>query len=196
MLTLEALINRLNNEEKELEKTTSKILEKQKFYDISKKREFKEIEIPTVYGLEKVPAFMKYRIEVEAQGYVLDANEKIVPLNHHTFDLYVLRNYPFPSERKLGAPIRIVWITPIFHPNIAPGKDYGGTGVICWRALVKWTTTLSLLNVVEGVKLLIENPDVDDPIHNPPICMRAAEYFRLNPPPKIVRKRGGRNDEK
>lgn len=196
MLTLEMLLNRLRNEEKELEKSNSKILEKQKFYDISKKREFKEIEVPTVYGIEKVPAVVKYRIEVEAQGFVLDANARIVPLNQHVFDLYVLRSYPFPMERRLGAPIRIEWITPIFHPNIAPGRSYGGTGVVCWRALAQWTTQLNLSNIVEGVKLLIENPDVNDPIHNPPICLRAAEYFKLNPPPKVIRREQGRRDEK
>lgn len=189
MLTLEALLERISNEEKDVEKAGFKILHKQLFCDPLKKKEYKEIEVPTVYGLEKIPAVVKFTFEMTARGYTLDRQERVSPQHNHVFDLYILRNYPFPTNRRLGAPVRVVWITPIFHPNISPGVDYGGTGVICLRALNKWVSTFNLRNLLEGIRLLVENPDVEDPIHNPPICLRAAEYFKKTPPPRIVKVR-------
>ncbi|MEM4004042.1 MAG: ubiquitin-conjugating enzyme E2 [Desulfurococcaceae archaeon] len=169
-------------------------MKKQLFCNPSKKKEFKEVEVPTVYGLEKVPAVVMYLFEIEALGYVLDASSnKVVPLSRHIFELYILRSYPFPMDRRLGAPLRIVWVTPIFHPNIAPGVEYEGTGVVCWRAFSKWISTMNLKSILEGVKLLVENPNPDDPLRNPPICLEAARYFKENPPPRIlsVKKREG-----
>jgi hypothetical protein len=192
MLTLTKLLERLKNEEQDVRNAGYEIVHRMEFFNVKKGVEYKEVEVPTVYGIERIPAVVKYMIKMRAQGFVKGREKRVEQLWDHAFDLYVLRSYPFPlATSRLGAPIRLVWVTPIFHPNIAPGADYGGTGVVCWRALVKWTPIMNLLNVVEGVKQLVENPDPDDPIHNPPICLEAAEYFKKNPPPKVVARRRG-----
>ena len=186
MLTLGSLLKRLKNEERELLRNKYKIT---KYIYYNKKREFTEVEVPTVYGLEAIPVVVRYRINIWALGYELDPSNRVRQRWNHTFDLYIMRNYPLPyTSRRLGAPIRIVWVTPIFHPNIAPGEDYGGTGVVCWNVFKKWLPAMNLLSIVRGVENLVANPDPGDPIHNPPICLKAAEYFKNNPPPKVVRK--------
>lgn len=188
MLTLTALLERLESEERQLRETGYKILQKQPLYSSFWRKEFKEVELPTVYGLERVPAVIRYRFEIQAQGYVLDdILNKPTPIFRHIFDLYVLRSYPFPVARRLGAPVRIVWVSPIFHPNIAPGIESGGTGVVCWRALSKGIATISLYNILQGVKSLVETPNPDDPLRNPPLCLMAAKYFKENPPPKVIK---------
>jgi len=196
MLTLAKLLERLKNEEDEVRKAGYNIIHRLEFFNAKKGIEYKMIEVPTVYGIELVPVVIKYRFGVHAQGYVRSDKGLVEQLWDHVFDLYVLRSYPFPlATCRLGAPIRIVWITPIFHPNIAPGADYGGTGVVCWRAFTKWTTIMNMLNIVEGVKQLIENPDPNDPIYNPPICLEAAEYFKRRPPPKVIAKRKTKQEQ-
>jgi hypothetical protein len=190
MLTLAKLIERLKNEEDQVRKAGYGIVHRQEFFNAEKGVEYRMVKVPTVYGIEQVPAVIKYRYKLHAQGYVKNERGQVEQLWEHMFDLYVLRSYPFPlATSRLGAPIRIVWITPIFHPNIAPGVDYGGSGVVCWRAFIKWTAMINMLNIVEGVKQLIENPEPNDPIRNPPICLEAAEYFKKRPPPKVVTKR-------
>jgi ubiquitin-protein ligase len=190
MLTLQKLLERLNNEEEEVKKAGYTIINRQEYFDIKKRIEAEIIPVPTVYGIEEVPAVVRYRYKINAQGYVKNLSGKIEQLWEHIFDLYILRSYPFPlATSRLGAPIRIVWVTSIFHPNIAPGINYGGTGVVCWRAFTKWTPILNMLNIVEGIKQLVENPEPDDPIRNPSICLEAAEFFKRKTTPKVVAKR-------
>ena len=130
--------------------------------------------------METVPVVVKYIVKVKANGYYKPLLQKPKPQKEHIFEVYVLRNYPFPDisgKRRLGAPIRLLWLSNIFHPNIAPGPGYGGTGVVCWEVLKKWLKVFNLLTIIEGVKALIEEPEPDDPLLYP-ICKSAARWYK------------------
>ncbi len=185
VLPFKRLLRVLENEEEELNEQGYKF-SKVDFFD--DKNEFTYLEVPTVYGLETVPVVRKYRIlNLKALGYWFDHAQRLVQYWDHKVDIYILRSYPLPDDRlRFRAPVRIVWLTPIFHPNIAPGSEYGGTGVVCWGMLKKWTQRNTLLSLLEGLKLLVENPDPTDPIYNPSICLEAAKYFSKFKPPKVT----------
>jgi len=175
---MKLLLKRLSNEEEELRKESisfSKI-----DYYVGEKP--KKIEVFTVYGPEKVPVVRKYTVKFVARGFV-KKGYSIVPQWDHVASIYILRHYPIPNPKdRLGAPVRITWESDIFHPNIAPGPLYGGNGVVCWGILKKWLKTITLLQLIRGLQMLVQNPNPDDPIHNPPICLEAAEYFKKYKP--------------
>ena len=129
--------------------------------------------------LEELHVAVKYLVKLKARGYVLDRGN-IESKNEHEASIYVLRNYPYPDE-KTGAPLRIFWESDIFHPNIAPGPRYGGTGLVCWKMIKEWGKTFSLASLVKGLQLLVENPNPDDPLSRYPICVAAANFFKDNP---------------
>ncbi|MEM2173130.1 MAG: hypothetical protein QXS66_07830 [Thermoproteota archaeon] len=144
----------------------------------------------TVYGWEEVEVVRTYEVEFEAPCYYRPREgADPLPLTTGVVRIYVLRWYPYYDDsRRLGAPVRLVWLSPIFHPNIAPGERFGGNGVVCWNLLKASMTKMSLIGIIEGLRVLISNPYPDDPISIPKICKDAAEYFKKHPPPKLLRK--------
>jgi ubiquitin-protein ligase len=72
----------------------------------------------------------------------------------------LFREFPYPGG------IEVWWDTPIFHPNI--DKD----GRVCIQLLNEWSGMQSLVNVVEGLKRMVENPNPDSPLNT-----EAAKYF-------------------
>ena len=180
-LPLKLLLRRLKHEEEDLKKNNIWFA-RYDFYDESKGKEFEYVYVPTIYEYEKVPVVVKYTVRIEAQGYWKTGTirKKIIEWKNHTFEIYILRNYPYPDisgKYRLGAPIRLRWLSPIFHPNIAPGPGYGGDGVVCWDILKKWIRIFNLISIIKGIKFLIENPNPDDPLRYP-ICKEAAMWFR------------------
>lgn len=179
MLPAEALLLRLRNDEEEL---------RRKEPDISISRENllvgergKVMKIPTVKeGEESVEVAFIYHIDgLIADGYALEMGN-VVPKRRHSFDLYILRSYPFPlggvSRKVYVAPLRIIHRSDIFHPNIEPGIEAGRKGRVCWNVFEKWLPTLSLSAIVAAYKELIENPLPADPLHID-VCLKAARWF-------------------
>ncbi len=119
-------------------------------------------------------------INIKSLGfeYVKDSEgiDLVPKWNHHIF-LKINRNFPYPGG------IDFMWYSDIFHPNIhpveLPSSDKPGTGYICLNVLKKWSRLSDLETTVKALKLLVENPNPDDPL-NYPICGEAAEFFRQN----------------
>jgi len=185
LLPLSLLLKRLTHEERDLKEHNIWFARQ----DLYSNEEYTMISMPTVAGVESVPVVVKYTVKIEADGYYKPLLKKPKPLKEHIFEIYILRNYPFPDtsrKYRLGAPIRLLWLSNIFHPNIAPGPSFGGTGVVCWYVLKKWLKMFNLLTIIEGVKALIENPEPDDPLRYK-ICKAAAEWFNKKKREKGVR---------
>lgn len=119
-------------------------------------------------------------INIKALGfeYVKDSEGiDLVPKWNHRVFLKINRSFPYPGG------IDFAWYSDIFHPNIHPVElsfsDKPGTGYICLNVLKKWSRLSDLETTVKALKLLVENPNPEDPL-NYPICGEAAEFFRQN----------------
>jgi ubiquitin-protein ligase len=79
----------------------------------------------------------------------------------------------------------------IFHPNIHPvelsisGKP--GTGYICLNILKKWSRLSDLVTTIRALKILIENPNPEDPLDYPE-CLEAANFFKRQNIEKLKKK--------
>lgn len=166
------LERRLNNEEAELAA---------KGYKFTKEDLWKEQQVTTVAGGERLSVAKRYEISLRARGFLRrEKNAPPAEFWDHQAWLYVLRSYPFPSDRsRLGAPFRIVWLTPIFHPNISPGIKGGGEGIVCWELLKQWSKLDTLYGIVKGSQLLVEHPYTMSPLRFD-ICKDAALWFDRN----------------
>lgn len=177
------LEKRLDNEESELAA---------KGYKFTGEDLWKEQEVATVAGRDRVSVARRYEVSLRAKGFM--RREKNVPPTEfwdHEAWIYVLDSYPFPSDRsKLGAPFRITWLTPIFHPNISPGIKAGDEGIVCWELLKQWKKLDTLYGIVKGTQLLVEHPYTLSPLRFE-ICRDAALWFDRNKAalegPKILR---------
>jgi ubiquitin-protein ligase len=119
-------------------------------------------------------------VNIKALGfvYVKDAEGiDLVPKWDHKILLKISRQFPYPGG------LDFAWYSDIFHPNIHPlelsSSDKPGTGYICLNVLKKWSRLSDLETTVKALKLLVENPNPEDPL-NYPICAEAAEFFRQN----------------
>lgn len=119
-------------------------------------------------------------INIKALGfeYVKDSEGiDLVPKWNHRVFLKINRSFPYPGG------IDFAWYSDIFHPNIHPvelsSSDKPGTGYICLNVLKKWSRLSDLETTVKALKLLVENPNPEDPL-NYPICAEAAEFFKQN----------------
>jgi len=147
-----------------------------KRYDINSYIKFPMV---TSVKYEELLVAVRYFVKFHARGFTVKKG-KIEEKNEHEASLYVLRTYPYPDEQ-VGAPLRIFWESDIFHPNIVPGRKYGGNGLVCWKMIKEWGKTFSLITLIRGLQLLVENPNPYDPLTRYPICVQAAEFFKENP---------------
>jgi hypothetical protein len=188
MLPLEWLLERLKNEEQELSKRFPELrFNVENLYD-KRRGSGKYLKIPTPIGIDEVEVVRVYKFSgLRANGYV-KLGDKIDKALYHNFNLYILRSYPVGLltmknilKRPLyEAPIRVRYMSNIFHPNILPGPDYIDdeyAGTICWAVYSEWLPSLTLDKLVEGFKMMIENPNPNDPLRNRPICREAAKFF-------------------
>jgi hypothetical protein len=189
MLPLQWLLKNLRNQEEQLRKNFPDMkFSSDDVYDL-KKESGKYLKIPTPVGIDEVETIRVYKFrKLYARAYV--KRENIVDRTfYHDFDLYILRSYPLglssvknPLKRPLyEAPVRIRYLSNIFHPNIMPGPDYVDdeyAGAVCWAAYSNWLMALTLDKLVESFKMLIENPNPDPrEALKRPICLEAAEFF-------------------
>lgn len=182
------LEERLNNEEEIL---------KGKGTYFSRADIWKELEITSytrVIQTERLFVAREYTVDLKAKGFVRSSLEP-TPRNlwDHKADIYILDSYPYPTDRsEVGAPVRILWLTPIFHPNIRNGLEAGGDGAICWLLMTEWTNLDTLYGIVRGLELLIESPNTASPLRDSE-SLAAAKWFKEQMPvlkgPKILERR-------
>jgi len=114
-------------------------------------------------------------------------------MTRHIHRLQIIITEEYPYERPI-----VKWQTPIFHPNIMEAKD---GGYVCTKLLECWDFKSSLSAFIEGIEVLLANPNPGSPFGSDS-CTRAAEYFgshRYSPPslrpakssPKVI---GGGGD--
>ncbi len=123
---------------------------------------------------------VNFIINIEALGFIMGNVEgkiDLTPKKHHRIALKINRSFPYPGG------IDFLWNSDIFHPNIHPvDSNYfqeKGTGYICLNVLKKWSRLSDLETTAKALKMLVENPNPEDPLKYP-ICLEAAEFFKLN----------------
>jgi ubiquitin-conjugating enzyme E2 C len=98
-------------------------------------------------------------------GPVLEAEKVVYRYDHH-FRMIITQNYPYEKPR-------IIWLTPIFHPNIMMPEDGGH---LCTRLLEDWSFNSALITFIKGIELLLLSPNGASPFGTES-CTRAAQYF-------------------
>lgn len=83
----------------------------------------------------------------------------------HSIQIDLKREYPYPGG------IEVVWLTPIFHPNIRP-ED----GKVCIQLLNEWSETQTIASVVRALKQLLVEPNPNNALNK-----EAADYFAEHP---------------
>jgi len=145
-----------------------------------------QFKVPTVKGYDEVEVVQVVHVRnFKANGYE-KRGSAIIPRILHNFDVIILRSYPFPLESRVKgikeykAPIRIVHMSNIFHPNIEPGPEAGPEfyGRVCWAVFAQWIQSLKLPSILQSYKDMIESPNPDDPIVGVGICLDAALWFK------------------
>ena len=133
----------------------------------------KKLEVLVENSLIRDNNSVEFTIKLSALG-ILKKDEDYVPQKSHRIFLKINRSFPYPGG------IDFSWLTNIFHPNIHPvgiSLNSPGTGYICLNVLKKWSRLSDLETTVKALKLLVKNPNPDDPL-NYPMCLKAAELFR------------------
>jgi ubiquitin-protein ligase len=97
------------------------------------------------------------------------------------------KDYPFEKPT-------VIWLTPIFHPNIMMPEDGGH---LCTKLLEDWSFNSTMISFIKGVESLVMSPNPSSPFGTDS-CTAAAEYFNNGekrlppmlsaPAPKVVRK--------
>lgn len=85
----------------------------------------------------------------------------------HRLQIIITEDYPY--ERPI-----VKWQTPIFHPNIMEAED---GGYVCTKLLEKWDFRSNLAAFIEGIEVLLAQPNSESPFGSDS-CTRAAAHFR------------------
>lgn len=113
-------------------------------------------------------------LNLKALGFIQEKSD-LAPINSHRIFLKINRSFPYPGG------IDFSWLTKIFHPNIHPVElplsNQHGTGYICLNILKKWSRLSDLVTTIRALKILVENPNPNDPLDYPE-CLEAAKYFK------------------
>lgn len=167
------LERRLKNEEEEL---------RSKGYSFHSNALWADVNIPTVLGRETVPVAYRYDVSLKAKGLVKHSkNDDPSIIEDHQVQIFILDSYPYPNpDRRLGAPFRMLWVSPIFHPNIAQGTSADGPGIVCWDLLKTATKLDTLLGILLGLESLIGHPNTKSPLRFEQ-CVDAAKWFDVHP---------------
>ncbi|MFA6049431.1 MAG: ubiquitin-conjugating enzyme E2 [Candidatus Micrarchaeia archaeon] len=107
---------------------------------------------------------LSYDFALRGPGLVADGNGEVRRVDEHRVRLTLNREYPYAGGFEL------VWLTPIFHPNIR--ED----GKVCIQLVNKWSAGQTMANIVDALHQLLENPNPDSPLNTD-----AARYFMEHP---------------
>lgn len=112
---------------------------------------------------------------------------KAVLRHDHSFRMVIGKNYPYEKPT-------VIWLTPIFHPNIMMPEDGGH---LCTKLLDEWGFNSTIISFIKGVESLVMNPNPSSPFGTDS-CTAAAEYFNTGekrlppmlsaPAPRVVGK--------
>lgn len=106
----------------------------------------------------------EYRIFLEG-GSLWRDHGVIKKRSAHEVLVRLKREYPYPGG------IDVVWLTPIFHPNIRESD-----GKVCILLVNDWAETQTVKSVVDALKQLLDNPNPASPLNK-----EAAEYLVKHP---------------
>jgi ubiquitin-protein ligase len=113
-------------------------------------------------------------LNLKASGFIKE-KESLKPKNSHRIYLKINRSFPYPGG------IDFSWLSNIFHPNIHPVElsfsSELGTGFICLNILKKWSRLSDLVTTIRALRILVENPNPQDPLDYPQ-CLEAATFFK------------------
>lgn len=123
-------------------------------------------------------------LNIKAFGFIMKNSELLLKDSHKIY-LKLNRMFPYPGG------IDFSWLSEIFHPNIhsieIPFSSEQGTGYICLNILKKWSRLSDLVTTVKALKILVENPNPDDPLDYPH-CLEAAKFFKKHNIEKLKKK--------
>jgi len=155
--------------------------------DLNKIEELKVLDKDSINRNED---FVEIVLNVKALGFI-KKNTEIIPKNIHKIYLKINRMFPYPGG------VDFTWLSEIFHPNIHPVKitssSEEGTGYICLNILKKWSRLSDLETIVKGLKILVENPNPDDPLDYT-VCKEASKFFKKHKIEKLKKKYGLETD--
>ncbi len=109
------------------------------------------------------PDRTRYTFYLDAPALCKRGNE-IIPANSHKISLVLTRDYPYAGGFEL------VWLTPIFHPNI---DEHGR---VCIALVNKWAAGQTVASIIDALFQLLANPNPDSPLN-----FEAAQYYLENP---------------
>ena len=112
----------------------------------------------------------KFPVEVDIElskvpGPVVESG-KVARRYNHRFRMVIGRDYPFEKPT-------VIWLTPIFHPNIMMPEDGGH---LCTKLLEEWSFNSTIISFIKGVESLVMSPNPTSPFGTDS-CTAAAEYF-------------------
>ncbi|MFX1390364.1 MAG: ubiquitin-conjugating enzyme E2 [Promethearchaeota archaeon] len=139
-------------------------------------KSIKNLKVLKESSIVKQDDVVEFMIILNSLGFI-ESSEGLIPKRSHRILLKLNRSFPYPGG------IDFSWLSNLFHPNIHPielSSETSGTGYICLNVLKKWSRLSDLETTIKALKLLVENPNSDDPL-NYTICLRAAEYYKKNP---------------
>ncbi|MEK6954849.1 MAG: ubiquitin-conjugating enzyme E2 [Candidatus Micrarchaeota archaeon] len=110
------------------------------------------------------PSKISYEVELKAKA-LQRIGSSISVRNNHKFRISLKRSYPYAGG------FDVVWLTPIFHPNIND-KD----GKVCIHILTDWAASQTLAGLVKGIEHMLTHPNVKSPLN-----VDAGEYFYFHP---------------
>ena len=91
--------------------------------------------------------FTQYTVSVRGPGLYKNGG-KLSRRDSHSVQITLKREYPYAGG------IEVVWLTPIFHPNIPPGD-----GKVCIQLLNEWSESQNLVSLVKALRQLLVQPN-------------------------------------
>jgi ubiquitin-protein ligase len=84
----------------------------------------------------------------------------------HSFKITFSRSFPYQ-------PPAVQWLTPIYHPNIAPPSEGGR---VCLKAIDNWQFEFDLTGLIKSIVRLLAQPNPASPLDTLS-CTEAAEVM-------------------
>jgi ubiquitin-protein ligase len=110
------------------------------------------------------PDFTQYTVSVRGPGLYKNGG-KLSRRDSHSVQITLKREYPYAGG------IEVVWLTPIFHPNIHPGD-----GKVCIHILNEWAEGRGLKETVKSLRQLLVQPNPYNALDK-----EAADFFAERP---------------